>query len=152
MLSKGSTINQKEGIQSHGNSEWYLVDLPGFGYAGVSKAEKEGWKKWFTDYFVKRENLMCAFVLLDSRIPPQKIDVEFMRWLGENKVPFSMVFTKTDKLSSNELVKNVSLYKREMLLWWEALPHIFITSSLNKKGREELLWFIFETNKTWKNE
>lgn len=133
------------------NEKWYLVDLPGYGYAGVSKSERKIWKKWFTDYFVKRENLACTFVLLDSRLPPQKIDLEFMRWIGEQKVPFSMLFTKADKLSSNELMKNVSLYKREMLEWWQELPHIIITSSVTRKGREELLWFIEETNKSWKH-
>ncbi len=133
------------------NKKWYLVDLPGYGYAGVSKVEKEGWKNWFADYFLKRENLMCAFILLDSRLPPQKIDMEFMRWLGEKNVPFCMVFTKADKLSSNELIKNISVYRREMLGWWEELPHIIITSSTNKKGRDELIWFIEETNKKWKN-
>lgn len=129
------------------NEKWYLVDLPGYGYAGVSKAERAGWAKWFAGYFTIRKNLMCVFVLLDSRLFPQKNDLDFMRWLGEKNVPFSMVFTKADKLSTNELVKNISIYKREMLQWWEELPHIFITSSKNKKGKEELLWFIEETNK-----
>lgn len=130
---------------------WYLVDLPGYGYAGVSKAEKEGWKKWFINYFVKRENLMCTFVLLDSRLAPQQIDIEFMRWLGSGNVPFSMVFTKADKLSMNQVIRNISIFKKEMLKWWQELPHIFITSSLNRKGRDELLWFINQSNKSWKN-
>lgn len=129
--------------------KWYLVDLPGYGYAGVSKGEREGWKKWFADYFLKRENLMCTFVLLDSRLPPQNIDMEFMNGLGLQKVPFSMVFTKADKVSSNELVKNISVYKREMLQHWQELPHIFISSSVSKRGKEEILWFIDQTNKKW---
>lgn len=133
------------------NAKWYLVDLPGYGYAGVSKSEREIWNKWFADYFLKRENLMCTFVLLDSRLPPQKIDLEFMRWIGEQKIPFAMLFTKADKLSSNELMKNISVYKREMLQGWQELPHIIITSSVTKKGREELLWFIEETNKNRKH-
>lgn len=141
----GNTKEAKNNIET-----WYLVDLPGYGYAGVSKVEKEGWKKWFSDYFLKRENLMCTFVLLDCRLEPQKIDLEFMQWLGENNVPFCMVFTKADKVSTNAIIKNISLYKKVMLNWWQELPHIFITSSLNRKGRDELLWFIHETNTTWK--
>ena len=137
--------------EKNAGQPWYLVDLPGYGYAGVSKVEKEAWKNWFADYFIKRENLMCAFILIDSRIPAQKIDMEFMRWLGEKKVPFSMVFTKSDKLSTNAVIKNISVYKREMMQWWEELPHLFITSSINNKGRDELIWFINETNKTWKH-
>ena len=90
------------------NEKWYLVDMPGYGYAGVSKAEREGWKKWFAGYFTMRKNLMCTFVLIDSRIEPQKLDMEFMRWLGEKNVPFSMIFTKADKLTTNQLVKNIS--------------------------------------------
>lgn len=135
--------------QKNSGLSWYLVDLPGYGYAGVSKQEKAGWVKWLDDYLLKRENLLCVFVLLDLRLPPQEIDLEFMEWLGKNNVPFSMAFTKADKLSSNEMMKNIALYKKTMLASWAELPHIFVTSSLNKKGREEILWFIEETNKSW---
>ncbi len=133
------------------NEKWYLVDLPGYGYAGVSKAERAGWAKWFAGYFTERKNLMCVLVLLDSRLSPQKIDLDFMRWLGEKNVPFCMVFTKSDKISFNVLVKNISFYKREMLEWFSELPKIFITSSVSKKGKEELLWFVEETNAEWEN-
>lgn len=129
---------------------WYLVDLPGYGYAGVSKTEKEGWKKLFKDYFFQRENLLCLFVLLDSRLTPQKIDLDFMQLLGENKIPFAMIFTKADKLSTNAVVKNVSIYKNVMRENWQELPHIIISSALTKKGREEILWFISETNRNHK--
>ena len=129
------------------NNNWYLVDLPGYGYASVSKIEKEEFQKIIFSYLEKRENLMCLFVLLDCRHNCQKIDLEFMKWLGEKKIPFVMVFTKTDKLSKTALKKNIEQYKKEMLKSWEELPQTFFTSVLHKEGDKEILSFINSTNK-----
>ena len=129
------------------NNNWYLVDLPGYGYASVSKTEKEEFQKIIFSYLEKRENLMCLFVLLDCRHNCQKIDLEFMRWLGEKKIPFVMVFTKTDKLSKTALKENIEQYKKEMLKSWEELPQTFFTSVLHKEGDKEILSFINSTNK-----
>ena len=129
------------------NNNWYLVDLPGYGYASVSKIEKEEFQKIIFSYLEKRENLMCLFVLLDCRHNCQKIDLEFMKWLGEKKIPFVMVFTKTDKLSKTALKENIEQYKKEMLKSWEELPQTFFTSVLHKEGDKEILSFINSTNK-----
>lgn len=129
------------------NKTWYLVDLPGYGYATVSKTQKEEFQKIIFSYLEKRENLMCLFVLLDCRHHCQKIDLEFMKWLGKKKIPFVMVFTKTDKLSKIALSKNIEQYKKEMLKSWETLPQIFFSSVLYKQGYQEILNFISSTNK-----
>lgn len=126
---------------------WYLVDLPGYGYAKVSKTKKAEWGIMIEKYLQKRENLMCVFVLIDIRLPPQEVDMEFMLWLGDKQLPFVMVFTKGDKLSPPKCDKNVAHYKREMLKNWEFMPQYFITSAVQAKGREELLNFIREINK-----
>lgn len=126
---------------------WYLVDLPGYGYASVSKSKKEEWNIFLTEYILKRENLLCLFVLIDSRLGPQEMDLQFMEWLAGNEIPFVMVFTKTDKLTSGQLMKNISSYNRVMLETWEELPKQFQTSSTANKGKRELLQFIEETNK-----
>lgn len=131
------------------NENWYLVDLPGYGYAQVSRDKRESWEVFIKKYILKRENLMCLMVLLDSRLPPQKIDVEFMDWLGENGVPFVMVFTKMDKLSKKQTADNINLYKEEMEKTWDELPQCFFTSAEKKEGREELLKFIEEANKIY---
>jgi GTP-binding protein len=128
------------------NKPWYLVDLPGYGYAKTSKSSAEKWSKFTLDYLKKRSNLLCVFVLIDSRLEPQKIDLEFMVWLAEHRLSFSMVFTKTDKLNKVVLAKNLSQYKKVLLEDWEELPQIFITSSELKQGKEEILDFIEETN------
>ena len=128
------------------NNEWYLVDLPGYGYASVSKTQKEEFQKIIFSYLLNRENLMCLFVLLDCRHQCQKIDLEFMNWLGEKEIPFVMVFTKTDKLSKTALSKNMIQYKKVMLKSWQALPQIFYSSVLQKKGDKEILRFINSTN------
>jgi GTP-binding protein len=130
------------------NDEWYLVDLPGYGYAQVSKSLIGSFDKIIRSYILKRENLVCLFVLVDSRHKPQKKDVEFMNWLGENGVPFVIVFTKIDKLSSSELNKNILTYKKEMLKEWESLPQMFLTSSSSRHGKDEIIDFIELTNKT----
>lgn len=129
------------------NTNWYLVDLPGYGYASVSKGKRIEFAKFINQYLQKRENLMCLFVLLDSRHKPQKIDMEFMQWLGENNIPFVMCFTKQDKLSKLESAKNLAHYRKEMKQIWQELPPIFLTSSSNKKGKDEVLQFIDKTNK-----
>lgn len=130
------------------NDSWYMVDLPGYGYARTSKSERGVFGKMIRDYILKRENLICLFVLIDSRLNPQKIDLEFMEWLGENGVPFVMVFTKGDKLSAAQRVKNVEDYQQVMLDTWESTPLSFMTSSEKRLGREELLDYIEELNKT----
>ena len=129
------------------NDSWFLVDLPGYGYASVSKGQRLEFAKFIKQYLVNRENLMCLFVLLDSRLKPQKNDMEFMQWLGEKGIPFVMCFTKQDKLSKSESVKNLASFKKEMKQIWEELPPIFLTSSINKKGQEEVLQFVADTNK-----
>lgn len=124
------------------NGGWYLVDLPGYGYAKVSKAHKETFQTYIIDYVLRRENLYCLFVLIDSRHEPQKIDMEFINWLGEKEIPFALIFTKCDKLGKNTLAQNVSHYKEELLKYWEELPPVFLSSSLVGAGRDEILSFI----------
>lgn len=124
------------------NKEWYLVDLPGYGYAKVSKELKNKWGKFTKTYVSKRDSLINLFVLIDSRLSPQKIDVEFMEWLGTNGIPFSIVFTKIDKLSSSVLNKNMSAYKKDLAKKWEELPPIFLSSTVSKHGKEEILQYI----------
>ncbi|NPA66985.1 MAG: YihA family ribosome biogenesis GTP-binding protein [Chlorobi bacterium] len=129
------------------NGSWYLVDLPGYGYAKVSKKERNIWKGFIKDYIMRRENLMNLFVLIDSRHKPQKNDTEFMRILGENAVPFVIIFTKTDKLSKKQLSENINLYKKELLKTWETIPEYFVSSSVTREGKDEILEFIDKTNK-----
>lgn len=124
------------------DGKWYLVDLPGYGYAKVSKDSRNTFGALIQDYLLGREKMFCVFVLIDSRLEPQKIDLEFMEWLGESGVPFSIAFTKTDKLKSSEIDKNIAAYKERMLESWEELPDIFITSAPEKLGRDEILKFI----------
>ena len=133
------------------NKLWYLVDLPGYGYAGVSKTQRYEFAQFIKKYLLKRENLMCLFVLLDSRLKPQSIDLDFMLWLGENGVPFVICFTKQDKLSKKESKENLINYKRELLESWEELPRIFLSSATKKNGKEDILKFIAETNKLYKS-
>lgn len=128
------------------NATWYLVDLPGYGYAKVAREQREKWHKFIEDYILERPNLMCTFVLVDSRIPPQRIDLEFMSWLGEHHVPFVIVFTKIDKLSKKQFSDNTTAYLLELEKYWEELPKCFYTSSESKTGKAELLDFIEESN------
>lgn len=125
---------------------WYLVDLPGYGWARVSKTEKEKWQGMIADYLVNRSNLINTFVLVDSRLEPQKIDLEFMEWMGEKGLPFSIVFTKADKLGKTKVASGIAHYKKVLKNTWEALPPIFITSSADKTGRTEILDYIHELN------
>lgn len=124
------------------NETWYLVDLPGYGYAKVSREKREGFGKIIENYVLKRENLHCLFILLDARLEPQKIDLEFIQWTGEKEIPLCLVFTKADKLTKNLLNRNVFVYKTALLKMWEDLPAMIITSSTAKTGKEELLSFI----------
>jgi len=124
------------------NKSWYLVDLPGYGYARVSKSARASFEKFISDYLLNREQLVTVFVLLDSRLEPQKIDLEFMNWCGEKQISFSMVFTKADKLSSSVLQKNLAKYKKEMIKHWAELPPVFVTSSESGLGQEKLLNYI----------
>lgn len=133
------------------NNQWYLVDLPGYGYAKRSKKEREEWQVMLANYIKRRRNLIYTFVLVDSRIEPQNSDIGFMEWLGENQVPFCIVFTKADKLSKAELDKNVEAYKQRLLEDWEELPPIFVTSSETKLGRDEVLDFIEQQNTELEN-
>lgn len=133
------------------NHSWYLVDLPGYGYAQRSKKSREEWRVMLANYISRRRNLLYTFVLVDSRIEPQNSDIGFMEWLGENQVPFCIVFTKADKISKAELDRNVDAYKKRLLEEWEELPPIFITSSETKQGRDEILDFIEKQNKELEN-
>jgi len=130
------------------NDAWYLVDLPGYGYARLSKDSRDSLRRMIEDYVLERKELVLLFVLLDCRHDPQKIDLEFIQWLGEEGVPFALVFTKADKLSKGRLAANVEAYKAKLHEEWEELPPIFVTSSEERMGRDELLGYIEEINTT----
>ncbi len=126
------------------NNSWYLVDLPGYGFAKVSKTQREKFNKLINYYILKRDNLHCLFVLIDSRIPPQEIDIEFINNLGFNGIPFSIIFTKTDKVSQSKLNDNVKAFADRLLQNWETLPKMFMSSTVKKTGKEEILKYIEE--------
>lgn len=128
------------------NKNWYLVDLPGYGYARVSKSTKKVFQKFITKYFEKREQLVLAFVLIDCRHEPQPVDLEFMAWMGEQQVPFSIIFTKADKLKPNAIKRNIDAYQLKMLETWEEMPIHFVTSASKSTGRDELLDYISAVN------
>ena len=129
------------------NDNWFLVDLPGYGYANTSKTKKEIFQSFITTYFIKRKQLINAFLLIDIRHEPQKIDVNFMRWLGNNQIPFSIIFTKSDKLKTHALNEKLNNYKQIMIHEvWESLPPIFVTSSLKNKGGDDILNYIDNLN------
>lgn len=128
------------------NDEWFLVDLPGYGYAQISKKKRVIFQHFIENYFKEREQLVCTFVLIDSRHDPQKIDLDFMKFLGENQIPFCIVFTKADKLGSSKLNKQITCYKKKLLQHWETLPTSFLTSSTTSLGRKEFLTFIDGVN------
>ena len=128
------------------NEKWYLTDLPGYGYAKVSKVQRKDFEKLITNYILNRRNLVNLFVLVDVRHKPQAIDLDFMQWCGESGVPFSIVFTKADKLKPNAVIKNVEDYKLEMHKTWEDLPELYITSAEKKEGGDLILDFIEKTN------
>lgn len=133
------------------NDSWYIVDLPGYGYAKVSMKMRDRWMKSVEDYILARENLACMFVLIDSRHEPQRSDLDFMEFLGVNQIPFARIFTKTDKISEGPVNKTIKLYDDAMLEQWESLPPTFISSAVKKKGRKEILDFIEETINKFSN-
>ena len=129
------------------NDNWFLVDLPGYGYARVSKKDKNTFQKYITNYFEQRKQLVCSFVLVDIRHQPQKVDMEFMEWMGENGIPFCIIFTKADKLKPKAIEREVSGYLKVLVDGiWEEAPQHFITSSSNNSGRDEVLNFIAQIN------
>lgn len=130
------------------DESWYLVDLPGYGYAKISISVKEKFQKLISNYILHRENLYCLFVLIDVRHSPQKIDLEFISWLGENHIPFAIIFTKADKLGKVSVAKNVGAYTQELKKLWEELPSILVSSSLDGTGRDEIISFIENVNKS----
>lgn len=148
-LAKTSSTPGKTQLINHFiiNEDWYLVDLPGYGFTKTNLASKRKWQNFTRSYLRSRENLMCVFLLIDSRHKPQKIDLEFMEWLGTNHIPFVITFTKIDKLSSSELQKNIKNYCSELLKQWEVLPQIFKTSASSKLGNEAIANFVDQTNK-----
>ena len=129
------------------NNEWYLVDLPGYGYAKRSKSQNDKLQEIISGYILDREQMTLLFVLIDCRHEPQKIDLEFIQWLGENGVPFSIIFTKADKLTKTALASNIAAYKKRLLEEWEELPPVFVTSSESSVGRDEVLQYINEVNR-----
>jgi GTP-binding protein len=143
-LAKVSTAPGKTRLINHFNinDQWFLVDLPGYGYAKVGRSSREQWLSFIRKYLTIRENLYCVFALIDSRHKPQANDLEFMSYMGYHEIPFAMVFTKADKLSRRQLDKNLADYKTEMLKTWEELPPLFVTSAGTKLGRDEVLDFI----------
>ena len=151
-LAKTSSTPGKTQLINHFeiNEDWYLVDLPGYGFAKASKKSRKSWEVFITEYLLHRESLMTTFVLIDSRLSPQKIDIEFMNWCGGKGIPFSLVFTKTDKLSSSSLQKNLVGYRNELRKFWVDLPPIFVTSSQSKFGRESVLNYIEEILEAFK--
>ena len=134
------------------NKEWFLVDLPGYGYARVSKSAKKTFQKFITSYFNERKQLVSAFVLVDIRHEPQSVDLAFMQWLGENGIPFSIIFTKADKLRPKAIEIHIDSYKNKLLEFWEEMPNYFVTSSTNYYGKEELLNYIDGVNNEISNE
>lgn len=129
------------------NENWYVVDLPGYGFAKVSKSEVAKWDKMIRNYLMQRENLMTVFLLIDSRLEPQKNDLEFMEWLAVSQIPFVILFTKTDKMGVNQLQSNIANYKKKLLQEWEEMPQYILTSSVSKLGKEDVLAYVEETNK-----
>jgi GTP-binding protein len=128
------------------NGNWSLVDLPGYGYAKVSKSKRQSFQDFIKDYFLRREQLVCSFILVDSRHEPQKIDLEFMGFLGENRIPFCIVFTKADKMGNTKLQQNLVNYKNKILESWESIPTHFVTSSETSMGKEGVLNYIEQVN------
>ncbi|MBD0402552.1 ribosome biogenesis GTP-binding protein YihA/YsxC [Flammeovirga sp. EKP202] len=152
-LAKTSSTPGKTQLINHFiiNNEWYLCDLPGYGYAQVSKTEREKFMRMVKKYLASRENLMCTFVLVDIRHEPLKNDLDFMAWMGEKELPFAIIFTKADKLGQGKISKAVATYKRELKKQWEEFPPMFITSSEDKTGVNDLRSYIGEINEYWES-
>jgi GTP-binding protein len=147
-LAKTSEVPGKTQLINHYliNKEWYLVDLPGYGWARVSKESRAKWEKMIKEYLGKRENLECVLILIDSRLEAQAIDLEFMEWMGISGIPFVIVFTKADKQSATKTKSLIDTYKKKLLETWEEIPPYFITSSAKEQGKEEILNFIDKLN------
>ena len=128
------------------NEKWYLVDLPGYGYAKVGKEKRSSWMQFTIEYVTKRENLQCLFILIDARIDPQTIDLEFIDQMGQNQIPFNLIFTKTDKMSASQIQKNISKFREALAETWEELPDYFVSSARTGRGGDEILSFISKTN------
>ena len=150
-LAKTSSTPGKTQLINHFliNDAWYLVDLPGYGYAKVSQRSREKFQQLIRSYLRNRETLACCFVLIDSRLPPQQVDLDFLRYLGEQGIPFVLVFTKADKQSGAKTDELVVAYQAQLLETWEELPRVFVTSAETGLGRDELLAFIADVNQTW---
>lgn len=133
------------------DGQWYLVDLPGYGYARISKRKRQEWRRMIEGYLQKRQALQCAFILVDANIPPQQNDIDFINWLGESRIPFVIVYTKTDRLKPQDLEKNIDAIRQALFQFWNELPQQFITSSNKSMGREEILKFIGEVNEQYFN-
>ena len=148
-LAKTSSTPGKTRLINHFkiNGEWFLCDLPGYGYAKVSKKERESFAKMIEKYATQRSNLVCFFVLVDARIPPQQIDLDFIEWLGDSQLPFAIVLTKVDKINQTGKSKNLDLLKKELLQSWDELPLIFETSATKGTGKEQVMGFIEDTNR-----
>ena len=153
-LAKTSSVPGKTQLINHFivNEDWYLVDLPGYGWAKVPKYLRKEWGTTLRQYLAGRDNLACVFVLIDSRLPPQKVDTDFMADLAMQSVPFVLVFTKADKQTELKTEQAVQAYRDHLLETWEELPTIFLTSSEDGRGRKEILQFIAEVNKTWREQ
>jgi GTP-binding protein len=124
------------------NEQWHLVDLPGYGWAQVSKTKRHGWSQMIESYLLQRRQLMNLFVLIDSRLPPQKIDMEFIDWLGVKQIPFAIIFTKVDKQSINKTQRSIAIFKRDMQQTWAELPPLFMSSAVDRTGKENILEYI----------
>ena len=153
-LAKTSSTPGKTQLINHFiiNESWYLADLPGYGYAKISKETRSKWQKMIRGYLLNRTNLLNTFILIDSRIEPQQNDLEFMEWMGTQRIPFVIVFTKSDKLNKSELSSNINNYKKVLAESWEELPPMIISSALTRVGKDEILDFIEETNKIFEKE
>ncbi|MEM1322182.1 MAG: ribosome biogenesis GTP-binding protein YihA/YsxC [Bacteroidota bacterium] len=144
-------VSKKPGKTQHINfydidNQWYIVDLPGYGYAKISKKKRHEWERMIEGYLLRRQKLACAFVLIDANVPPQDIDVEFINWMGKMQVPYVMVFTKTDRLKPGRAEANIETFRQELLKYWNDLPEYFVSSSREGTGRVELLEFIDSIN------
>ncbi len=147
-LAKTSSTPGKTQLINHFiiDENWYLVDLPGYGYAKSSKKDREKWGEMIHKYLMKRENLMCTFILIDSRLEPQKIDLEFIEWFGVNQLPFILVFTKSDKINKKTLLHNLDLFKKTLKEKWSELPKMIVSSSKLSQGKEAILELVENTN------
>lgn len=131
------------------NESWYLVDLPGYGYAKISKKKRKDWERMTQGYLSKRQTLQCAFILIDANVSPQNSDIEFINWLGEMRIPFVICYTKTDRLKDEERQQNIEAFQKALLEYWNELPQQFVTSANRGWGRAEILNFIEQVNNKW---